>query len=176
LKEKNNKRFDDMTSTHLLELNLASYLQRNIYSRKYSQAICSIIPENKNDLIDLLFDAFSDYHTQNDQARLSLEQDLDNYFSGTVYLPMLNCSWGYWKDKTLIGACLLSYWKDRESPLLNCIAVKNVMRSRNVSPVLFQASIFSLIETGQSKVCATISENNSLPMHLAERIGFTAIE
>jgi hypothetical protein len=69
-----------MTSTHLWELNLARYRQKNIYSRKYSQAICSIVPENKNDLIDLLFDAFSDYHTQRDRDRLALEQDLNNYF------------------------------------------------------------------------------------------------
>jgi N-acetylglutamate synthase-like GNAT family acetyltransferase len=89
---------------------------------------------------------------------------------------MLDCSWGYWKDKTLIGACLLSYWKDRESPLLNCIAVKNAWKSRNVSSALFQKSIFSLIEAGQVKVYASISENNLLPMHLAERIGFTAIK
>jgi N-acetylglutamate synthase-like GNAT family acetyltransferase len=89
---------------------------------------------------------------------------------------MLDCSWGYWKDKTLIGACLLSYWKERESPLLNCIAVKNAWKSRNVSSVIFQESIFSLIETGQAKIYASISENNPLPMYLAERIGFTAIE
>ena len=167
-----------MTSLHLFELNLADYQRKNIRFNKYSQskAICSIVPENKNDLVDLFFDAFGDYHAQDEQAWLAVGQDLHNYFSGTVHSPMLNCSWGYWKGNILIGACLMSYCKKRRCPLLDCIAVRNVWRSKNVSTVLFNASILSLIEDRQTKVCAIISEDNLLPMRLSERIGFTAIE
>lgn len=164
-----------MTSTNLYELNLTDYRRKNCF-QKYSKTIRLIIPQNKNDLINLLFNAFSNYHSQDEQARLAIEQDIDNYFSGTVHQPMLDCSWGYWKDGILVGVCLLSYWEKRQSPLLDCIAVKNAWKSRNVSSVVFQASIFSLIHTGQTKMLATISENNTLPMNLAQRIGFQVIQ
>ncbi|MBE9098750.1 hypothetical protein [Vacuolonema iberomarrocanum] len=165
-----------MNSIHLFELDLINYQKRAICTRTYSKAIRSIVIDNKNALVDLFFDSFSDYHAQDEHARLALEKDLTSYFRETVYTPLLSCSWGCWKDEILVGACLLSDWKEYRGPLLDCIAVRKNWRSRSISSTVFQASIFSMIDAGQTHVYARISESNPLPMLLAKRIGFTAIE
>ena len=165
-----------MNSIQLFELDLINYQQRAMSTRKHSKAIRSIVIDDKHALIDLFFDAFSDYHAQDEHARLALEKDLTSYFRKTAYPPLLSYSWGYWKDEMLVGACLLSDWQERRGPLLDCIAVRKHWRSRNISSTVFQASIFSMIDAGHTNVYARISERNPLPMLLAKRIGFTAVE
>ena len=171
----------DMASPYLFELNLTSYQQKFRYARRkfgreYPQAMRLITLRDKNELADLFFDAFGEYHLRDEQARLSICKDLSNYFGGAIHQPLLKCSWGYWRDETLIGACLLSHWKARQCALLDCIAVRTNWRSRNVSALTFQACISSLISAEQTKVCALISQENSLPVHLAKKLGFTVVE
>jgi hypothetical protein len=169
-----------MTPPYLFELDLASYQRESIFSRKFStprvlKALHLVNIKDKDNLVDLFSDAFSNYHAKSEQARIEIGNDLDNYFAGTANYPLLNCSWGYWKGDILIGACLLSYSEKQKSPFLDCIAVRKTWKSRNISSLIFQKSIFSLIEAEQLKVYTTISESNWLPLSLAERIGFIKV-
>ncbi len=165
-----------MASHHEYVLDLATYQQNAMSNYQRSNMVRPIMLQDKVALSELLLDAFLAPQAHNEQNRASAERDIDNYFAGTVHQPLLDCSWGYWKNEGLAGACLVSYWKQRQRPLLDCIATRSVWKCRGVSSIVFRASLASLIDAGYNEVCAIISQENPLPRALATRIGFTKVD
>ena len=165
-----------MSSIYEYELNLITYRQR--YKRKsyFSQKVRSITPEDKSVLVDLMLAGFLNPQFHDRDNRNAAKLDIETYFTGKKHSPLLNCSCGYWKDRILIGACLIGYWKERECPLIDCIVVDNNYKGRNISSIVFQASLDRLILAGYNKVRAVISQENTLPKNLARRLGFTQLE
>ena len=165
-----------MNSIYEYQLNLITYKQRYKRQRHFSQRLRLIVPEDKSALVNLILSGFLNHPAYEQQHRTAAEQDIEAYFGGKVHSPLLNCSCGYWKEQILIGACLISYWKERECPLIDCLVVLNNYKNRNISSVIFQASLERLTLAGYSEVRAVISDENALPKHLAQRLGFTKLE
>ncbi len=164
-----------MSSIYEYELNLIT--ERQKYKRKshLSERMRSIAPEDKSALVDIMLSGFLDPQFHDRNNRIAAARDIEAYFTGKKHSPLLNCSCGYWEERILIGVCLISYWKERDCPLIDCIVVHNNYKGRHISSIVFQASLDRLILAGYTKVRAVISEENILPKNLARRLGFTKL-
>jgi len=158
------------------ELNLITYQHRYKRKRNISPKIRLVTLKDKPALVNLMLSAFLEPQFHNQDNRNSASLDIENFFAGKKHSPLLNCSFGYWQEQILIGACLISYWKERESALIDCIMVKNNYKSKNISYAIFQISMEHLILEGYNQVRATISQENLLPQKLAQRLGFRQLK
>lgn len=143
-----------------------------------------ITTPDQDALAALLLDAFLGPDTDSEQNQAMAQQDVRAFFTGSRHPPLLHYSWGAWEGNKLAGACLVSYWEQRQCPLLDCIAVRtdpsrqqggSRWKRKPVAQLLFQTSLSSLAESGYLEVRALISEDNPLPARLAAYLGFTKV-
>jgi hypothetical protein len=166
------------------QLELARFLNETFDEEQLPRTLLRIKEPDQDALAALLLDAFLGLDADHQQNQAMAQQDVHAYFSASRHRPLLECSWGAWEDDKLTGACLVSYWEQRQCPLLNCIVVRtNPSRQKGgsrwkrkpVAWLLLRTSLSSLAARGYPEVHALISEDNPLPTKLAVRLGVTQV-
>jgi hypothetical protein len=127
-------------------------------------------PEETEALAELMLDAYRgsvDAHGETTDDALS---EVEGYFLGKMGEPLIDSSWVYDNNGTLLAACLIT---ERDGgPLLAYLMTRSPWQRRGLASYVLRQSILSLQDARHESLSCIISEGNSDAEAILEQFGF----
>jgi len=134
-------------------------------------ALRNPLPEETEALAELMLDA---YRSTIDDAGETTDDALaeaEGYFAGQAGEPLLDCSWVYDNNGTLLAACLVTL--SEGEPLVAHLMTRSRWQGRGIASYLLRQSLLSLQDARYAAVAAVVTEGNRDSETLLTNFGFS---
>jgi len=132
-------------------------------------------PEDKQILADLMLDAYRDTIDYDGETIEDALNEVQSYFSGISDLVWFESSWLAFVDKKLACACLVSFWNDRNVPLIAYVMTSAEFKGKHLATAAVYRSLQSLIDGGYDEIRAVITDGNIPSERVFARLGFSRL-
>jgi RimJ/RimL family protein N-acetyltransferase len=133
-------------------------------------------PEDLQKLAELMLDSYRDTIDYDGETIDDAVREVESYFSGLRDdSTWLNLSWLGFVEDSLACASLVSFWKDRNAPIIAYVMTGSHWKGKQLATLGVARSLQSLVEGNHNKVYAVITEGNLPSERVFTRIGFERV-
>jgi RimJ/RimL family protein N-acetyltransferase len=123
-------------------------------------------------LAELMLDAYLDTIDYEGESLEEARAEVGRYLAGS---PLLECSWLSIADGRPVSASLVSFWSERDCPIVSYVMTAASWKSKGLASALLARSLASLAEAGSNEVRAAITEGNVPSVKIFTRAGFRRV-
>jgi RimJ/RimL family protein N-acetyltransferase len=127
-------------------------------------------------LAELMLDAYRgtiDYDGETlEEAQAEVQAYLAGERGGTPYLEASRLGF---VGETLVTACLVGDWEERQQPLVAYVMTRARWKNRGLGTAMAYRALEALARSGHSSVRAVVTEGNLPSERLAVRLGFQRV-
>ena len=131
-------------------------------------------PADKQALAELMLDSYRGTIDYDGETLEDARREVDSYFSN-LDSSWLECSWLGLIGKDLACACLVGFWKDRDSPLIAYVMTASHWKGNRLATSGVSRSLHALAEKNCVRVHAVITEGNVPSERVFTRLGFSRV-
>jgi len=131
--------------------------------------------DDKQILADLMLDAYRGTIDFDDETIDDARHEVESYFSGSVGAAWLESSWLVFEEDKLLCASLVSFWNDRNVPLLAYVMTAAEAKGKHLATAAVSRSLQSLIDHRHGEIRAVITEGNTPSEKVFTRLGFVRL-
>jgi len=132
--------------------------------------------EDLQKLAELMLDSYRDTIDYDGETINDAVREVQSYFSGLRDdSTWLNLSWLGFVEDSLACASLVSFWKDRNAPIIAYVMTSSHWKGKHLATLGVARSLQSLVESNHNKVYAVITEGNLPSERVFTRIGFERV-
>ncbi|MGL4647921.1 MAG: GNAT family N-acetyltransferase [Caldilineaceae bacterium] len=133
-------------------------------------ALRNPLPEETELLAELMLDA--DRGTADDAGETTDDAlaEVEGYFAGRAGEPLLDCSWVYDNNGTLLAACLIS--DHGGEPLVAYLMTRSPWKGRGLASYLLRQAILSLQDARRTSLVAVVTAGNLESEAMMAHFGF----
>jgi hypothetical protein len=125
---------------------------------------------------ELMLDSYRDTIDYDGETIDDALREVESYFSGLRDdSTWLNYSWLGFVEDSIACASLLSFWKDRNAPIIAYVMTASNWKGKHLATSGALRSLNSLAENNHAKVYAVITEGNVPSERVFTRIGFERV-
>ena len=127
-------------------------------------------------LAELMLDSYRNTIDYDGETIDDAMREVESYFSGLRDdSTWLNISWLGFVEDSLACASLVSFWKDRNAPIIAYIMTASQRKGKHLATLGVLRSLHSLAENKHAKVYAVITAGNVPSERVFTRIGFERV-
>lgn len=132
--------------------------------------------EDQQKLAELMLNSYRDTIDYDGETIDDAVREVESYFSGLRDdSTWLNLSWLGFIEDSPACASLVSFWKDRNAPIIAYVMTASRWKGRHLATLGVARSLQSLEESNHNEVYAVITEGNVTSERVFTRIGFERI-
>lgn len=124
------------------------------------------------ELAELMVDAYRDTIDYDGETVEEALAEVKSYFMCRDGRPILDCSHLIFNANTLVSACLVSWWRERQLPLIAYLMTRPEWKNQGLGAAVLGATLQDLRDQGHRQVGAVITEGNTPSEILHRRHGF----
>lgn len=127
-------------------------------------------------LSELMLDSYRDTIDYDGETIEDAMHEVGSYFSGLLEdSSWLNRSWLGFMENNLVCASLVSFWKDRNAPIIAYVMTASQLKGKHLARIAVSRSLQYLAEHNYTKVYAVITDGNIPSERVFTRLGFERI-
>ncbi|MEX2029565.1 MAG: GNAT family N-acetyltransferase [Anaerolineales bacterium] len=131
---------------------------------------------DKNALAELMIDAYPGTVDFDDETIEDAINEIQAYLDGERGgVPLLQFSRLALREDTLLSACLVAEWEQRQQPIVAYIMTRANSKNQGVARYLLTSVLRLLQDAGRTSVGAVITEGNTASERLFMSLGFERV-
>jgi len=131
--------------------------------------------EDKQILAELMLDAYRGTIDFDDETLEDALHEVESYFSGGTGAAWPASSWLAFDENILVCASLVSFWDNRNVPLLAYVMTSAAAKGKHLATAAVGRSLQSLIDQGHSEIRAVITDGNIPSEKVFAKLGFARV-
>jgi len=132
----------------------------------------AVRPTDRQDLAILLYAAYR--RTTDDEGETFSDalDEIDKVFDGSYGKFLADCSFVVEEGEFLSSACLVTWWKPHDAPLVVFVMTRPEAQRRGLARALLRASVNALLDGGFERLTLIVTDGNESAQRLYVSLGF----
>jgi RimJ/RimL family protein N-acetyltransferase len=102
--------------------------------------------------------------------------EVDNFFQGSSGQPLFGCSRLVLVGDTLVSACLVGLWAERQRPLLYYIMTAANWKGQGLARIALHQALQTTAAAGYTEILAFVTNGNTPSEKLLAKAGFKQVD